>query len=133
MRSWNGVEALRFDQVLDSDPRTPARQYYQYIQYSSVLISIISIISIFSIGQYFQCCPVGRRDPLPVVRCFPARRDPLTPPPYPRYPLREFTPCAPGRSLASHKVTKTVIGRYLQYWSVDSVFVSRHGIGNLEP
>ena len=38
---------------------------------------------------------------LVVDRCFPARRDSLAPPPYPRYPLREFTPCAPGRSIPS--------------------------------
>ena len=40
-------------------------QYYQYIRYSPV---------------YSEPVPVCRRDPLPVVRCFPARRDSLTPP-----------------------------------------------------
>ena len=48
-----------------------------------------------STGQYIQHLS---RVPRIVARCFPARRDSLTPPPYPRSPLREFTPCAPGRS-----------------------------------
>ena len=48
------------------------------------IVSIVSIISIFSIDQYWSVDSV----PVPCAenRCFPASRDSLTPPPYPRHP-----------------------------------------------
>ena len=51
-------------------------------------------ITVYAVrGRVVSTCPVCRESLLPGAPGFVD-----APPPYPRSPLREFTPCAPGRS-----------------------------------
>ena len=77
-------------------PGTPwTGSEFRFTEFTETALSVLTVlVSIFSIGQY---CQYLSRAAEIIAHGFPVRRD--LPPPYPRYPLREFTPCAPGRSI----------------------------------